>query len=380
MMKKFLQFIFRKPIAWLAEKLSSSPREPLVFSTLSQLLEDVQKKKSSRGVMRAFDFRKDRYIIFSDEHKGTRDDADDFRDAENDYLAALQYYYEQGFHFINLGDCEELWKYQPDQVIKKNQLCLEAEKKFYLDSRYYRIFGNHDIEWKYMLQRNLYLRPAFGKNLKVYEGLLLKTTYKGETFSFFFAHGHQGDQRNNGNRFSIWVVANIWTPIQRYFRVSINTPATSFELTDRHNIMMHEWSATQRNLIFISGHTHKPVFASMDHVERLTKKLDAARLKQDGPRVQQIEKELEKRKIEYAGKKQVQTLVAPTYFNSGCCCYDDGDITGIEIADGHIRLIKWHTVDRGSVRVVLEEANLEDVFGDISSTPFPLKGDSKAPN
>jgi hypothetical protein len=149
--------------------------------------------------------------------------------------------------------------------------------------------------------------------------------------------------------------------------VSINTPATSFELTDKHNIMMHEWSATQRNLIFISGHTHKPVFASMDHVERLTKQLEAARLRADKTQIQQIEKELEKRKIEYAGKKQVQTLVRPSYFNSGCCCYEDGDITGIEIADGYIRLIKWHTVNEGSQRLVLEEANLEEVFEEISS-------------
>ncbi len=280
-MKRFLLFLFKRPILWLAEKLSSSPREEAVFRTLSKLLDDIEKNKTSRGIMKGFDFMKDRFIIFSDEHKGMRDGADDFRDAENDYLAALDYYFQQGFHFINLGDCEELWKYPPDGVIKKNTACLESEKKFHLEDRYTRIFGNHDLEWKYILQRNLYLRPIFGKKLKVYEGMLLKTSHKGESFSFFFAHGHQGDQRNNGNAFSIWVVANIWTPIQRYFGVSINTPATSFELTDRHNIIMYEWSSTQRNLIFISGHTHKPVFASLDHIERLTRKLESARLAND---------------------------------------------------------------------------------------------------
>ena len=31
----------------------------------------------------------------------------------------------------------------------------------------------------------------------------------------------------------------------------------------------------------------------------------------------------------------------PFYFNTGCCCFSDGDITGIEIADGFIPLIKW---------------------------------------
>ena len=56
------------------------------------------------------------------------------------------------------------------------------------------------------------------------------------------------------------------------------------------------------------------------------------------------------------------TGVLDTYFNSGCCCFDDGDITGIEIEDGSIRLIKWHYVHgKESERVVLEESKLEDL-------------------
>lgn len=31
----------------------------------------------------------------------------------------------------------------------------------------------------------------------------------------------------------------------------------------------------------------------------------------------------------------------PCYFNSGCCCYPDGDITGIDIAQAEIRLVRW---------------------------------------
>jgi hypothetical protein len=50
-----------------------------------------------------------------------------------------------------------------------------------------------------------------------------------------------------------------------------------------------------------------------------------------------------------------------TYFNSGCCCFDDGDITGIEIDGGCIRLIKWAYKGKESVRVVLEESKLEDL-------------------
>ena len=365
-MRRFLQFIFRKPIAWLAEKLSSSPHKRDVFKSLGKLLRAIKKEKTRKGIVRPFNYLTDRFIILSDQHKGARNAVDDFISAERNYLAALNYYYDQGFHFINLGDCEELWKNLPDVVMKKNQSCLLAEKKFQDVDRYDRIFGNHDLEWKFALQRNLYLRPIFGKKLKVLEGLLLTTICKDEPFSIFLAHGHQGDRRNDGNAFSIWVVANIWTPIQRYLRVSINTPATSFELTNRHNMIMYDWSATQRNLIFISGHTHKPVFASLDHMEKLQQQLEEANRANDSASVADITSQIEKIKSEYGGKSQSQSPSRPSYFNSGCCCFDDGDITGIEIADGHIRLIKWHSKDGTPVRVVLEEAQLEEIFEKIA--------------
>jgi hypothetical protein len=54
-----------------------------------------------------------------------------------------------------------------------------------------------------------------------------------------------------------------------------------------------------------------------------------------------------------------------SYFNSGCCCYNDSDITGIEIADGKIALIKWHWVNNTSERVVLEETELKKIIDDL---------------
>ena len=366
-MRKLLQYILRKPIAWLAGKLSSSPHEPDVFKALSALLQSIERGKAKKGLVKEIDLRKDKYIIFSDQHKGDRSTTDDFREAEDDYLVALDYYYREGFHFVSLGDCEELWKFTPDLVMGKNAKCFAAERKFLDANRYYRIFGNHDLEWKYALQRNIFLRPVFGKKIKIYEGLLLKTKYQEETFSIFLAHGHQGDQKSDGNSFSIWFVANIWTPIQRFLQVSINTPATSFTLSDKHNFMMYEWSAVQQNLIFISGHTHKPVFASLDHIESLLKQLEAAKQAGDETKGVEIQQEIEKRKKEYFGKQRYQKTARPSYFNSGCCCFDDGDITGIELADGHIRLVKWHTVENGSQRQVLEDASLHFIFEQLSA-------------
>jgi hypothetical protein len=83
------------------------------------------------------------------------------------------------------------------------------------------------------------------------------------------------------------------------------------------------------------------------------------------PDIEFLQQELEKRKAEYSGKKQVITKAKPSYFNSGCCCFDDGDITGIEIAEGFIRLIKWHEEKGKSLRLVLEEAELSYVFDQL---------------
>jgi len=361
-MRKLLKWLFGKPITWFVQRISSSPEKKDVFFSLNRLLQKIRNGKKNKGLIKLFDVSHDKLIIFSDQHKGTRDSADDFLAAEKNYLSALEYYHEKEFQFVNLGDCEELWKNTPEKVMAKNGNCFEAEKKFEEKSHYFRIFGNHDLEWKYKLQQKIFLKPVFGRSLNVYEGILFKTSYNGEPYTIFLAHGHQGDLRSDGNPFSAWVVANVWTPIQRYLQIKINTPATSFTLTDKHNILMHDWSSTQKNLIFISGHTHKPVFASLDHIDRLTKQLEQAQKKNDDAAVASIVTELEKRKAEYAGKQEVRTTAKPCYFNSGCCCYDDGDITGIEIADGFIRLIKWHEENGKSIREVLEQSELSYIF------------------
>ncbi len=57
---------------------------------------------------RDIDLELARIVIFSDQHKGTRDGADDFRGCERAYNAALGYYLEAGYTLVALGDVEEL--------------------------------------------------------------------------------------------------------------------------------------------------------------------------------------------------------------------------------------------------------------------------------
>ena len=366
-MRKLLQKILRKPITLLAARLSSFPVKKEVFTSLDQLLLNIREEKTGYPKPFPFDMKTGKIIILSDQHKGGKDAADDFRFTENNYMAALQHYYDEGFTFINLGDCEELWENTPSVAINKNRLTLLEEAQFLAAKRYYRIFGNHDLEWKYPFPETIYLKPIFGNDLAVYEGMILTTVYNNKTYSFFLAHGHQGDQRSDGNAFSMWFVAAIWTPIQRYLEISIDRISDSFELVDKHNIMMYEWSTTNKDLVFISGHTHKPVFASLDHIDRLARQLEKAKGANDAALITELQQELEKRKKEYEGKKLVKTMAKPSYFNSGCCCFSDGDLTGIEIENGFIRLVKWKVEGNSGKRMVLEESPLFYLFDQLSA-------------
>lgn len=322
---------------------ASAPDKAEVFKSLSRLLRSLKRGYHRRGVSLEVDFTNSPFIIFSDQHKGNRDHGDDFAGNDKNYLAALDYYYSSGFSFINLGDCEELWKYKPAEVISKNVIPLQSEARFHNIGKYYRTFGNHDITWKDKLEVHMWFKNIFKMPLPVYEGILLRTHINEKPLSVFMTHGHQGDKMSDNNPLSTWLVSHMWLPLQRYLNINVNTPANDFKLRDRHNMMMYEWSSHKQNLILITGHTHKPVFA--------------AGLYSDHPN-----NTINEEKIEISTEK---TTRRPTYFNTGCCCYNDEDITGIEIANGMISLVKWHWENNTSNRSVLEGVALEQLITEL---------------
>jgi predicted phosphodiesterase len=306
--------------------------------------------------------------------------------AETSYLAALDYYFENKFQYISLGDSEELWENTLMQVKKHNTITFEAEKKFILKDRFFKVFGNHDLYWDNSLIVSQQLKAIYGKKLRVFEGVILEKDNKeeriqkqknGETFSFlkkkpeaddealpiancpitiFLTHGHQGDASSDGNWFSKFFVANIWAPLQSYLRINFNTPAYDEDLKTAHNLIMYEWSAKYKSLVLITGHTHQPVFESLTHPERLYKKLADAIKANRTDEANEIEQEIKRRGRDYKTTPAQYLAVKPSYFNSGCCCYRDGDITGIEITHEKISLVKWNIHKE---RVLLEETTLE---------------------
>ena len=122
---------------------------------------------------------------------------------------------------------------------------------------------------------------------------------------------------------------------------------------------MYDWSAAREKVLLITGHTHQPVFNSMTHLERLYLRLEEAKMAGDAKAIQQISVEIPRRRREYDFVNHSFKNMKPSYFNSGCCCFDDGTITGIEISAGFIRLVKWSLTDGKPRRIVAEEERLE---------------------
>jgi predicted phosphodiesterase len=384
-MRRLVQIILLKPILWFSRKFTSRPERHRIFKALSDLFRNIKEEPGKKGVI--LDLRENSHIIvFSDHHRGAKNGADDFMKAETAYLAALDYYFENKFQYISLGDSEELWENTLNQVKKNNTITFEAEKRFILKDKFFKVFGNHDLYWDNSLVVSQQLKAIYGKKLRVFEGIVLEKDNNEEhtqqektskPFSFlkkspttdtealpiancpltiFLTHGHQGDASSDGNWFSKFFVANIWAPLQSYLRINFNTPAYDEDLKTAHNLMMYEWSAKYNSLILITGHTHQPVFESLTHPEKLYKQLGDAIKANRADEVIKIEQEIKRRGRDYKTTPAQYLTMKPSYFNSGCCCYRDGDITGIEITYEKITLVKWNI---NKQREVLDETTLE---------------------
>jgi len=367
-MRQFFRIILLRPIYWAAARFSSKPDRKRIFKALGKLIDSILQDPGSKGLVIPFEAHAGKFIIFSDQHKGRRNGADDFAIAESSYLAALEHYARDDFYFINLGDSEELWENTIWQVKKKNRATFDAEKKFLDHNRYVKIFGNHDLFWDNDPLAWWHLKDMYGEKVRVYEGVLLKTEVAnkitdaatpGSRLNILLTHGHQGDASSDGNWFSKFFVANIWAPLQAFLRINPNTPAYDAEKKTLHNHIMYEWSAEQENTILVTGHTHQPVFGSLTHLERLYKRYQLAEKQAMSGELTAIREEIRKREKEFTAVAVDYMVMKPTYFNTGCCCFSDGDITGIEIADGCIRLVKWSA---GKGREVLEESVLVELL------------------
>ncbi len=300
-----------------------------------------------------YELDRGRVIIFSDQHRGIRNGADDFAPAEPAYRAALDHYFAQGHMLVSLGDAEELWEERPSDVVSAYAETLASEARFHKAGRYLRLWGNHDDEWRHPSSVARHLSPVYGAGLTVPNSVRMPVVDRGRALGeLFLTHGHQGT--GSSDRFaglSRMIVRYIWRPLQRLTKYSFNTPSQDFSLREHHDQTMYAWAASRPRTILIVGHTHRPVFKSQRHSTQLREAISELekQLKERGDDLELLQQINALRlRLEQVLKQDGQSpdredpvLGKPCYFNSGCCCYPDGDITGIELNANEIRLVRW---------------------------------------
>lgn len=292
-------------------------------------LKEISRVFNSSEVINFDDSSK--FVLMSDCHRGDGSWGDNFAKNQSISFRALNYYYEKGYTYFELGDGDELWenRYLDDiKEIHSNVFWLLS--KFYSKKRLHLIFGNHDMVKKSekYVKDNMYTMydsvkkknvPLF-PDIKIHEGIIL--CYKPTMDKILLLHGHQGDFFNNKMwKLSRTLVRYLWRPLEVY---GVNDPsraAKNYKRKAEVERILSRWSGVEKKMI-IAGHTHRPMFPE-------------------------------------PGKS--------AYFNDGSCVHPRC-ITALEISAGCITLVKWQVTARQDgvlivERVVLEgPAKLSDYF------------------
>lgn len=241
-------------------------------------------------------------VIMSDCHRGAGNNDDNFIKNQNIYEAALRYYYNHGFTYIELGDGDEMWEVENyKDIIEEHIDTFQLLKKFNHSNRLIMIYGNHDKCKKSQQILEKYFYKYYNKvtkqeeklleNLVVYESLVLN--YK--NYDIFMIHGHQVDFLNSTLwRVSRFLVRHVWRNLEYAGIKDPTSAAKNYRVTKKTEKRLKKWS-DENNKILIAGHTHRPIYPKIG-----------------------------------------QSL----YFNDGSCIHPNG-ITCLEIENGKITLVKW---------------------------------------
>jgi len=259
-----------------------------------------------------------KFIIFSDIHRGDNSFADDFANNKNTYFHALNNYYKKGFTYCELGDGDELWENREfESIFYAHKNIYDLLKVFHNEGRMYRVVGNHDMVYrkKKYVEKHLYSyydkvkgsdEPLF-PGLEFTEGIILE--HEESKQEIFMCHGHQADWMNyRGWRFNRFMVRVLWRQLQIFGIGDPTSPAKNNKELIKVERRMKRWIINNRNLFTIIGHTHRPRFPEPGDI---------------------------------------------AFFNDGSCVHPRS-ITGLEIENGAISLVKWQIAitEDGTLKIV----------------------------
>lgn len=278
-----------------------------------------------------------RFVLMSDCHRGIGNWSDNFLKNQHLFLAALTYYYQRDFTYIELGDGDELWENRSmKQIIQIHADTFEMMAKFYRENRLYMIYGNHDRVKEKQKFLSLNCREYYCENkccsspllpgLCVHEGIILKNIST-ET-QLFLLHGHQGDLLNDTLwKFSRFLVRYVWRPLEL---LAFHDPTSAAKNNTKKGAVekrLSAWSSLHQQVL-IAGHTHRPMFPS------------------DG---------------------------SSLYFNCGSCVHPLG-ITALEIIGDELSLVKWDVKTKSDRSLYVERTVLN---GPLNPFRFLESGNGK---
>lgn len=278
-----------------------------LYKEVSKMRTDHRLTQAYQNARIEYFDEKSRYVFISDCHRGDGGLSDEFTKNENTYRYALDYYFKNGFVYVEAGDGDELWEHPKFKTIKNAHYdVFKSIKNFHDHNRLIIIYGNHNVELrnpKYVEKNFLTyyyeykkMTADFLKGIKPCEALVLKNKETGQ--EILTVHGHQGDFPNDQFwLFSMLSLKFFWRYMHAFGFQNPASPVKNINKQHKIEKNCNKWIAKNK-MMLICGHTHRFKY----------------------PRDQEL-----------------------PYFNTGCCIYPTS-MTAIEICDGVIQMVRWRTV------------------------------------
>ena len=213
-----------------------------------------------------------KYILISDCHRGNGATGDNFLKNQNLYYAAMEYYLENGFTYIELGDGDELWENRNmAQITEIHGDVFNMLLKYYNRKRLYMLYGNHDMvkrKQSYAAKTCACHMTSDGETAELFpnivfrEGLILKDC-EGKK-DIYLTHGHQADFLNSCLwRLARFLVRYFWKPLENAGVSDPTSAAKNNSKKKRVERILTDW-AKNENHILITGHTHRPMLGTKE--------------------------------------------------------------------------------------------------------------------
>ena len=190
-----------------------------------------------------------KYVFISDCHRGVGNNNDNFLKNANPYLAALQYYYQSGYHYVEVGDGDELWENKNlHQIAEIHQSVFKQLEVFRCKKCLTLLYGNHDI----IKRRNRFSFMDF----EYKESLILED--RDRNLELRVTHGHQADLLNSVfGKFARILVRYLWTPLEIF---GISNPTSAAKNNHKKNLLEKKYLsyARKNHCYLLTGHTHRP--------------------------------------------------------------------------------------------------------------------------